>query len=72
MEPLSGPLPLSLSPVSPTGSSWCQAGCGCPPAPPTHLETHVWPQSALLTSGLPRSGEETESSAPFYGKVLSG
>lgn len=64
--------------VSPTGSSWCQAGCGHPLVPPpphthtTYSETRGWPRSGLLPSGLPRSGEETDASAPFYGKVFSG
>lgn len=72
-------LGLSLSPVDvlscefhrlvPVGARQAVAA---PPAPPTHLETHVWPQSGLWTSRLPGSGEETESSSPFYGKVLSG
>lgn len=61
--------------ISLTGSSWCQAGCGCllvhlPPT--TYSETRGWPRSGLRPSGLPRSGEETDASAPFYGKVFSG
>lgn len=73
-EPLSMPPWVSLSSVdvfrSDSGSSWCQAGCGCPLVPsPSNLETRGWPQSGLLPSVLPRSGVETDSSAPFYGSL---
>lgn len=69
------PLWLSLSPVdalSCESHRLVPVGARQAVAAPPKLETHVWPQSGLLTPGLPRSGEETELSAPFYGKVSSG
>lgn len=74
-EPLSMPPWVSLFSVdvlrSESGSSWCQAGCGCPLVPsPSNLETRGWPQSGLLPSVLPRSGVETDPSAPFYGSLV--
>lgn len=84
MEPLSVPMWVSLSSLDalscesrrlvPVGARQAVATPWSPP-PHTHTtysETRGWPRSGLLPSGLPRSGEETDASAPFYGKVFSG